>query len=52
MDHHCPWINNCVGLYTQKLFTLFNGYAMLTLSYAVGLVASQFIYDLFKPQKE
>lgn len=23
MDHHCPWINNCVGVYTQKIFVLF-----------------------------
>ena len=26
MDHHCPWINNCVGLYTMKPFLLFTLY--------------------------
>ncbi len=23
MDHHCPWMNNCIGQFNQKQFLLF-----------------------------
>jgi hypothetical protein len=26
MDHHCPWINNCVGHFNQKFFIQFCSY--------------------------
>ena len=29
MDHHCPWINTCVGYHNQRYFTLFLTYLLV-----------------------
>ncbi|NWJ03910.1 ZDHC3 Palmitoyltransferase, partial [Crypturellus undulatus] len=43
MDHHCPWIDNCVGELNQKYFIQFLFYTGLASVYAAGLVLAAWL---------
>lgn len=48
MDHHCPWVNNCVGYYNQKHFILFLIYVFNGSGHALYILSRNALYCLDK----
>eukprot|EP00668_Euglena_longa_P022944 GGOE01028590.1.p1 GENE.GGOE01028590.1~~GGOE01028590.1.p1 ORF type:complete len:510 (-),score=79.02 GGOE01028590.1:618-2147(-) len=49
-DHHCKWLNNCIGIRNYRIFFIFMTSTLVTVIFQLGVLTYQFVDSFFSPE--